>query len=557
MYFSKKLLPCTPYQFSLHVHFVSTTTIIVASSNSQHRAVKESLEYGMRHKAWKRGPWPSLASVDDSESRSIYKNGATGGSASVTSNSFRTRPYSTELRKVCVQTHYLARSTLTISTYLQALSPRFSHCAGDIRHIEIEESGYVASYNDNEVHSPTLYTSYHNNHNRNNAKAKLIPQDVLMRSLDDNRGSNNSGLRISQNVINNNTMDSSGGVSPITEDLTEPYGSRSRKNSTESTVFARMGQHLGVSTKVIDVEDSNNVEFGFVVLRRNMSCIDIVETTLKHLNMKSQLPSEGIMARSVEEGIMTNDQRYVISDMILSSKENPQRTSLFQAHTHDIFDMDESSELTLIRASVHGMVSSAKSSPITEQEIFRRPVSAPTTSTFESMRFSSSQSSSSQINPYEESSQRPQDRSMDTGMSSPMDSLDVSQHQQRHEHTPPPGNPLQQKAKKGSFLGMFNKLTSSSGNSQQPSYSPDKPSVPSGILRTHSLPSSKPIALIDPEEESTSMTTATNTTLQSSRSIPTQKEESYTDKGMRYSREVVGGRKINAMNEFEVDLNEL
>merc|ERR1711907_230568 len=97
-------------------------------------------------------------------------------------------------------------------------------------------------------------------------------------------------------------------------------------------------------------------------------------------------------------------------------------------------------------------------------------------------------------------------------------------------------------------------LTSSSRKSLQGSYSPDKPSVPSGILRSHSLPSTKPIALIDPEEDS--VTTATDTTMQSSRSIPTQKEKSNYS-GVVYSREVVGGRKINAMSEYDVDLSEL
>ena len=60
---------------------------------------------------------------------------------------------------------------------------------------------------------------------------------------------------------------------------------------------------------------------------------------------------------------------------------------------------------------------------------------------------------------------------------------------------------------------------------------------------------------MEPEEDS--MTTATNTTLQSSRSVPTQKEGSYTNRSVNYSREVIGGRKINAMSEYEVDLNEL
>ena len=411
----------------------------------------------------------------------------------------------------------------------------------------MQESGYVASYNDDYVHSPTLYTtSSHSHRSYNSMKANLSPQDVLLPpNLSGNRGTvDATGLRINQNMINNNTMDSSRGVSPITEDLTEAYISGSRKSSTDSTVFARMGQYLGVSTKVIDVMDSNNLEFGFVVLRRNMSCIDIVETTLKHLNMKSQLPQEGIIARSVAEGIVTTDQRYVISDMILCSKANPQRISLFEVNTREMFDLDDSNELTLIRASVHSMVASAQSSPTDEREISRRQAS--------------SHLSSSPAISYQQVSQQQQrlhNQSMDTGMSSPMDSLDVSQQQQRHEYTPPPVNPSQQKEKTGSFLGMFNKLTSSSRSSQQPSYSPDKPSVPSGISRTHSLPSSKPTALMEPEEDS--MTTATNTTLQSSRSVPTQKEESYTNRSVNYSREVIGGRKINAMSEYEVDLNEL
>ena len=87
---------------------------------------------------------------------------------------------------------------------------------------------------------------------------------------------------------------------------------------------------------------------------------------------------------------------------------------------------------------------------------------------------------------------------------------------------------------------------------QSASQSPDKPNVPSGILRAHSLPSSKPFDLLDPETDE-SVTTATTTTMQSSRSVPTQAEV----RGMVYSREVVGGRKINAMSEYDVDLNEL
>ena len=91
---------CMLYLCSLHVYLFFAYFETVASSNSQHRNVKESLEYGIRYKAWRRGPWPTLASVDDSESRSAYNNGATSGSASVTSNSFRSRPYSMELQKV-------------------------------------------------------------------------------------------------------------------------------------------------------------------------------------------------------------------------------------------------------------------------------------------------------------------------------------------------------------------------------------------------------------------------------------------------------------------------
>ena len=101
----------------------------VASSNSQHRAVKESLAYGMRHKAWKRGPWPSLVSVDDSESRSMYNNGGTNGSASVTSTSFRTRPYSIELQQVYTHLPAIRLSFLSHNHYHSFA------CAGNVSYV--------------------------------------------------------------------------------------------------------------------------------------------------------------------------------------------------------------------------------------------------------------------------------------------------------------------------------------------------------------------------------------------------------------------------------------
>merc|ERR1712146_172692 len=232
--------------------------------------------------------------------------------------------------------------------------------------------------------------------------------------------------------------------------------------------------------------------------------------------------------------------------------------NLFEADVGEMFDLDESSEITVIRANVHDVImSSTKSSPITEQEILRREAPASSGSTYEPTQLTSSQSLSSPTTSQQQLHQRRHDQSMDTGMSPPVDSFDMFQQQQKLHHgrqyTPPPVNPPQQKEKTGTFLSMFNKLTSSSRQSLQGSYSPDKPSVPSGILRSHSLPSTKPTVLLDPEDDS--VTTATDTTMQSSRSIPTQKEK--PNNGVDYSREVVGGRKIKAMSEYEVDLNEL
>ena len=305
------------------------------------------------------------------------------------------------------------------------MSPTFSHCAGDTRHLDRPESEYVESYTDNSIHSPTLYTSGHGRYNM--AKAKVNSQDVLMRSL-----SSHGSLRMSQNNINN-AIDSGRGVSPMTEDLTESNVSRSRRNSTDS-ISSRMGQFLGVSSKVIDVADPNCLEFGFVVLRRKMRCIDVIGTTLKHLNMKSQLPNDGVIAKSIEEGILTDDQKYIIADIVLSSKVSPKRISLFEVDVHEAFEFDESSEVTVIRGNLQDIVASTQSSPKMEKEALRSHGAESTSSTYKQPQMSSSsptipqQNSSRHQHPIQQ-----QLLSMETGMSSPMDTFNASQQQQQQQ----------------------------------------------------------------------------------------------------------------------------